>query len=111
MQTIDFFDFQKVDMRAGTIIKAQEFNEARNPAYKIWVDLGPLGIKKTSAQITHNYSLGELPGRQVICVCNFPKKQIANFMSEILITGFKDENDHIVLASLEREVPHGKKLH
>lgn len=111
MQTIEFFDFQKVDMRAGTIIEAQEFKEARIPAYKIWVDLGPLGIKKTSAQITHNYSLEELPGRQVICVCNFPQKQIANFMSEILITGFKDAQDHIVLATLERTVSNGEKLH
>ncbi|MDN3669228.1 tRNA-binding protein [Echinicola jeungdonensis] len=111
MQTIEFFDFQKVDMRAGTIIEVRDFKEVRNPAYKIWVDMGPLGIKKTSAQITQNYSIEELPGRQVICVCNFPKKQIANFMSEILITGFKDEQNNIVLATLERNVPNGEKLH
>lgn len=112
MQTIDLEDFNNVDLRVGTIIQVEYFEKARKPAYKIWVDLGDdLGVKKSSAQVTHWYTPESLIGRQVICVCNFKPRQIADFMSEILITGFSAEEGGIVLASVERPVPNGSKLH
>ncbi|NVK48626.1 MAG: tRNA-binding protein [Cyclobacteriaceae bacterium] len=111
MQTIDYEDFAKLEFRAGTIIRAENFEKARKPAYKIWVDLGEeLGVKKSSAQITDLYSKEELEGRQVVCVVNFKPRQIADFMSEILITGFPDEQGRVVLTSIERKVPNGAKL-
>jgi tRNA-binding protein len=87
--TIQFSDFQRVDLRAGTIVRVEKFPEARKPAYKLWVDLGPLGVKTSSAQITVHYNPDILIGRQVLCVVNFEPRQIANFLSEVLITGFK----------------------
>lgn len=112
MQTIDIKDFNKIELRLGTILKVEPFDKARNPAYKIWVDLGKeIGVKKSSAQVTFHYQPGDLIGRQVLCVCNFPPRQIADFMSEILITGFSDEQGNIVLASVERQVPNGARLH
>jgi tRNA-binding protein len=111
MQTIDFTEFQRIDLRIGTIIRAENFTKTKKPAYKIWVDLGDLGIKKSSAQITFHYQPEELVGKQVLCVCNFAPKQIADFMSEILVTGFDDGNGQIVLASLDKPVPNGSKLH
>jgi tRNA-binding protein len=111
METISWQDFQKIDIRVGTIIKIEDFEKARNPSYKVWVDLGEeLGIKKTSAQITQIYNKEELLNKQVICVCNFPSKQIADFMSEILITGFVQNNKSVVLAIPERTVPNGSRL-
>jgi tRNA-binding protein len=112
MQTIDPEDFARIDLRIGTIIQVEVFDKARKPAYKIWVDLGgDLGVKKSSAQVTDFYRPEDLLGRQILCVCNFKPKQIADFMSEVLVTGFSSEAGGIVLASAERIVPNGAKLH
>jgi len=110
METITWHEFEKVELRAGTILEVSDFPEARKPAYKIKVDFGPFGIKSSSAQITRHYTKEELPGRQIIGVINFKVKQIANFMSEFLVTGFADENGDIVLASIDKPVPDGSKL-
>lgn len=104
-------EFEKVDIRAGTIVEAREFAAARRPAYQLVVDLGPeIGLKKTSAQITHHYQPADLLGRQVLCVVNFPPKQIGPFMSEILVTGLPDAEGHIVLTALAAPVPNGSRL-
>ena len=110
METITWHDFEKVELRAGTILEAIDFRGARKPAYKIKVDFGPFGVKWSSAQITKHYTKEELPGRQILGVINFPEKQIANFMSQFLITGFADDNGDIVLASIDKPVPNGSKL-
>jgi tRNA-binding protein len=110
METINWHDFEKVELRAGTILEAEDFPQARKPAFKVKVDFGPLGIKWSSAQITKHYAKETLIGRQIIGVINFPKKQIANFISEFLVTGFADENGDIILASVEKTVPNGSKL-
>ena len=109
---IEFDDFQKIDIRVGKIERAEAFSQARNPAYKIWINFGDdIGIKKTSAQITQNYSLDDLPNKLVAGVVNFPPKQIGSFMSEVLILGFMDENNHVVLVSPDKNVPLGGRLH
>ena len=110
MEEITWNDFEKVELRVGTIIEAFEYPEARKPAYKVKVDFGELGIKMSSAQITKHYNLEDLVGRQIIGVVNFPKKQIGKFMSEFLVTGFADENGDIVLSAVEKKVPNGSKL-
>jgi tRNA-binding protein len=110
METINWGDFEKVDLRAGTILEVTDFPQARKPAYKVKADFGPLGIKWTSAQVTKHYTKEDLAGRQIIGVINFPAKQIANFMSEFLLTGFADDNGDIVLAAIEKPVPNGSKL-
>ena len=110
MESITWHDFEKVELRVGTILEVTEFPEARKPAFKVKVDFGPFGIKQSSAQITKHYSPEQLIGRQIVGVINFPKKQIATFMSEFLVTGFADENGDIVLASVEQNVPNGSKL-
>jgi tRNA-binding protein len=110
MDTINWADFEKVELRAGTILEAEDFPQARKPAYKVKVDFGPFGIKWSSAQITKHYTKEELIGRQVVAVVNFPEKQIANFMSQFLLTGFADENGDIVLTAIEKQVPNGSKL-
>ena len=111
MKTISWNEFEAVELRAGTIVEAKPFPEARKPAYQLWVDLGELGIKKSSAQITVNYKAEDLPGRQVICVTNFPPRQIGKFMSEVLVTGFPDENGNVVLAQPSGKVPNGSRLY
>ena len=108
---ITYDDFEKVDIRVGTIVGAQPFPEARKPAFKLFVDFGvELGIKKTSAQVTVHYTPEALIGRQVAAVVNFPPRQIGKFMSEILVLGFPDENGAVVLIHPERKVPDGGKL-
>ena len=111
MEKIEWSDFEKVELRIGTIVQVEPFPEARNPSYKVWVDLGELGRKKSSAQITHHYKIGDLVGKQVICVCNFKVKQIGPFLSEVLITGFPDTNNHVILATSDKNVPNGAKLY
>ena len=110
MEQIQWTDFEKVAIRVGTILEVLDFPEARKPAYKLKVDFGKFGIKWSSAQITKHYANEELIGRQILGVINFPEKKIANFKSQFLITGFADEEGHIVLASVERPVPNGSAL-
>lgn len=111
MKDIIFWeDFTKIDIRVGTIVDVQDFPEARNPAYKVWVDFGEeIWIKKTSAQITNIYCKQELIGRQILWVVNFEAKQVGKFMSEFLITGVYTD-DGVVLSGLERSVENGAKL-
>lgn len=110
MEEITWNDFQKVELRIGTILEVLPYPEARKPAHKIKADFGIYGVKWSSAQITKLYSPPDLIGRQIIGVINFPKKQIGKFMSEFLVTGFEDENGDIVLAGVEMAVPNGSKL-
>jgi tRNA-binding protein len=108
---ITFDDFLKVDIRAGTVVEARPFPEARKPAIKLWVDFGPaIGVKKSYAQITVHYTPEGLIGRKVMAVVNFPPRQIGPFMSEILVLGFEDENGAIVLAAPDTEVPDGARM-
>ena len=110
MEQISWTDFEKVEVRTGTILEVFDYPEARKPAYKVKVDFGEFGIKMSSAQITKHYTKEELVGRQIVGVINFPKKQIGKLMSEFLVTGFADENGDIVLAAVAAQVPNGRKL-
>ena len=110
--TITFTDFLKVDIRVGTVVRAEPYPEARVPAAKLWVDFGPeLGVKKTSAQVVGRYPLDDLPGRQVAAVVNFPPKQIGKFMSDILVLGFPGADGEVVLIGPDRKVPDGGRLY
>jgi tRNA-binding protein len=111
MDNISWSDFERVELRVGTIIEVMPFLEARKPAWKLRVDFGPeIGVKQSSAQITALYSQEELLGRQVLAVVNFPRKQIGNFFSECLVTGCYDDQGRVVLVQPERPVPNGEKL-
>lgn len=111
MDTINWNDFQKVQLRVGTIINAEAFPEARKPAYKLTVDFGEqIGVKKSSAQITDLYDLSELVGKQVVAVVNFPPKQIGPIMSECLVTGFHREDGSVVLAVPDKDLENGARL-
>ncbi|WP_426235258.1 tRNA-binding protein [Pararhizobium sp. DWP1-1-3] len=110
-ETIAYADFERVDIRTGTIVEASPFPEARKPAIKIVIDFGPeIGLKKSSAQITAHYTPESLVGRQVLGVVNFPPRQIGPFRSEVLTLGFEDEAGAIVLAATDKPVPNGKRL-
>ncbi len=111
-EEINFTQFLDVDMRIGEVVEVDDFPEARNPSFKLKIDFGPgIGIKKSSAQITVHYSKEDLLGKKVVAVVNFPPRQIGKFMSEVLVMGFSDSNDDIVLFNLDKEVPNGSRLH
>lgn len=110
MEEITWNDFERVELRVGTILEVLDFPEARKPAYKVKVDFGEMGIKMSSAQITKHYTKEDLIGKQIIAVVNFPKKQIGKLMSEFLLTGFADENGDIVISTVDGKVPNGSKM-
>lgn len=111
MENINWNDFEKIDIRTGTIIKANEFAKAKKPAYQLVIDFGPeIGIKQSSAQITSYYSTADLINRQVIAIINFPTKQIANFISECLVLGVYDENKNVILLQPAKRVSNGLKI-
>lgn len=110
MELIDWADFERVDLRVGTIRSAKPNSRAHQPAYVLEVDLGPLGSKTSSAQLTGHYQPAELIGRQVLCVCNFPPKRVAGVRSDVLITGVHDASGRVVLAGFELPLPAGARL-
>lgn len=111
MEKITWQEFEKVELRIGTVVHVEDFPQAKKPAYILTIDFGAeIGVKKSSVQITHLYKKEELVGKQVLCVCNFPPKQIANFFSEVLTCGFYLPTGEVVLAMPERVVPNGSKL-
>lgn len=111
MDPVSFRDFLKVEIRSGTIVRAERFPGARKPAYKLWVDLGPeLKVKTASAQLTKHYSPEQLLRKQVVAVVNFSPKQVANFVSEVLVLGLPDQNGDVVLVQPDRRVPDGVRL-
>jgi len=111
MESISWSDFEKVDLRAGTVVEVKEFPEARKPAFKLKIDFGKeIGIKQSSAQIRDHYTMEDLLGKQVICVINFPPKQIGPFVSECLVTGLYREDGSVILAVPDKEVGNGAKF-
>lgn len=108
--SISWQDFEKIDVRSGTIIAAEDFPAAKKPAYQLTIDFGPLGIKRSSAQITHHYRKETLIGKTIVAVVNFPVKQIANFFSECLVLGVYDTEGQVVLLQPERPVANGQKI-
>ncbi|MEV0703670.1 tRNA-binding protein [Saccharopolyspora sp. NPDC050389] len=110
MSLIEWADFEKVELRVGTIVQAKPNEKARKPAYVLTVDLGEMGLKTSSAQITDHYEPEALIGRQVLCVCNFEPKRIAGVKSEVLVTGAHDKENSVVLAGFDHQVPNGTRL-
>jgi tRNA-binding protein len=110
MNTINWDDFEKIDIRTGTIVSVLPFPKAKKPAYQLTIDFGPIGTRHSSAQITQLYSPDELKGQQVIAVVNFPPKQIANFTSECLVLGIYNENNEVVLLQPHSKVSNGLKV-
>ena len=110
MAQVTYEHFEKVDIRVGKITRVEDFPEARKPAYKLWIDFGDFGVKKSSAQITRLYTKDDLIGRLIIAVINFPPRQIADFISEVLILGVVLDNNEVVLVQPDRDVPPGKRI-
>lgn len=108
--SISWGDFERVDMRVGVVVDAQEFPEARRPAYKLWVDFGPLGVKRSSAQITRRYAPADLVGRRVVAVVNFPPKQVGPFVSEVLVLGAYDAAGDVILLAPDFDVAPGSRI-
>lgn len=108
--TISWPDFEKVEIRVGTVVRAEPFPEARKAAYRLWIDFGPLGEKRSSAQITDHYRVEELVGRQVVCVVNFAPKQIGPFVSEVLVLGAYVNGREVVLLRPDRDVDKGSRI-
>lgn len=110
--TISYEDFTKIDLRAGTVVRAEINDKAKKPAYKIWVDFGAdVGIKQTSAQVTHHYTVESLVGKTVMGCLNLGARNIAGFISEFLLLGFSDDQGAVILATTDKKVPNGEKLH
>lgn len=107
---INWDDFEKIEVRSGTILEVSEFPKAKKPAYQLRIDFGALGIKQSSAQITHHYQPADLVGKQIVAVVNFPPKQIANFFSECLVLGIYDTEGEVVLLQPERAVANGQRM-
>lgn len=107
---ITWEDFEKIELRVGTVVTAEEFSKARKPAYRLTIDFGPLGLKKSSAQITDHYSTADLVGKQVIAVTNFPPKQIADMMSECLVLGVVGDQSAVTLIAPDRRVENGCRI-
>ncbi|MDB5193047.1 MAG: tRNA-binding protein [Segetibacter sp.] len=107
---INWQDFEKIDIRTGTIIEVTDFPKARKPAYQLTIDFGPLGIKRSSAQITHHYAKESLLNKQIVAIINFPPKQIATFYSECLVLGVYDENNDVILLQPDKAVSNGNKI-
>ena len=109
---ITFDDFAKIEIRVGTVVRAEPYPEARHPAIKLWVDFGPeIGERKTSAQITRHYDIDGIVGKQVVAVTNFPPRQIGKFMSEVLVLGIPDEDGEVVLLAPGQKVPNGGRMY
>ena len=108
--SIDYAEFERVDIRAGRIVKAEPFPKAKKPSYKLWLDFGETGIKQSSAQVTRRYTCADLLGRTVLAVVNFPPKQVADFVSEVLVLGLMAGEGDVVLVSPDSEVPLGSRL-
>ena len=107
---ITWNDFEKIDIRVGTILTAHPFKKAKQPAYQLSIDFGDIGLKKSSAQITHLYNMEDLIGKQIIAVVNFPPKQIANFFSECLVLGVYNNNKEVVLLAADKPIKNGSKI-
>ena len=109
--TISWQDFEKVDMRVGVVTDAKEFPEARRPAYRLWIDFGPLGMRTSSAQLTELYSVEDLVGREIVAAVNLGTRKVAGFASEVLVLGLPSEDGHVVLISPDRDVPLGGRVY